>query len=140
MRPLATARRITIDEDVAQGARVLVVPGFESVVRNLVDNAIKYSPPGGVVSVRLAVGEKIVLQVADTGGGIPSEVRDRIFRKFDRLGAEGGKIEGQGLGLSIVSSLVSFSGGTVAVGDRPDGKSGAVFTVELPAGKAPAPA
>lgn len=140
MRPLAAARRITIEEDVAQGARALVVPGFESVVRNLVDNAIKYSAPGGVVSVRLAGGEKIVMEVSDTGGGIPMEVRDRLFRKFDRLGAEGGKVEGQGLGLSIVSSLVAFSGGKVTVGDRTDGKSGAVFTVELPVGKAPAPA
>jgi signal transduction histidine kinase len=123
---------------VAEGVLTRTAPGFDSVPRNLLDNAIKYSPPGGRITVALsAEGDRARLTVSDTGEGIPPEKVDRLFRKFERLGAEKGAQEGHGLGLSIVAKLVELSAGTVHVEDRTDGRPGAVFRVEVPLAQAP---
>jgi signal transduction histidine kinase len=72
------------------------------------------------------------LTVEDTGSGIAPEKRELLFRKFERLGAEKGPIEGQGLGLSIAAKLVELSGGRISVADRADGRPGTQFLVEIP--------
>jgi signal transduction histidine kinase len=129
-----------MEASIQPDVRARVLPGFESVVQNLLDNAIKYTPGGGTVGVRLFTdGSHVGIEVWDTGPGIPPDKREKLFRKFERLGVEGGLTEGHGLGLSIVSKMVELAGGTVSVGDRDDGQPGAVFTVELPSSAVPVP-
>ncbi len=142
LRPLAQAKQISVKVERPEGVRVPLIPGFESVISNLLSNAIKYTPPGGEITVHLAALEGAVrLEVADTGPGIPKEARARLFRKFERLSLEQ-SVGSQGLGLSIASAIVGLTGGTISVLDRPDGRSGTVFRVDIPAGSPvePAPA
>jgi signal transduction histidine kinase len=110
----------------------------EQVVSNLVGNALKYTPPGGAVAIRVyADADAAVLQVQDTGAGIPPNVVDRMFdlfvqgeRTIDR--AQGGL----GVGLTLVRALVEMHGGTVrGTSDGPD--RGSTFTVRLPRTTAP---
>jgi signal transduction histidine kinase len=108
---------------------------LKQVIINLLDNAIKYTPPGG--SVRLSVKEtetKAVLEVADTGIGIPQKELPHIFERFFRVDkARSRELGGAGLGLSIVKSICTAHGGTVLV-ESVEGQ-GSRFKVELP--KAP---
>jgi signal transduction histidine kinase len=98
-----------------------------SVVSNLVANAIRHAPPGGVVRCSLETGPgKLILEVADDGPGVPADQRETIFERYRR----GSRSAGTGLGLAIVGEIASLHGGAVAVGDAPEG--GALFTVELP--------
>ena len=100
------------------------------VLVNLVDNAVKFSPSGGTVSV---AGQKrsgaIELRVRDEGVGIPEEERERIFRKFYR-GSSSVLSGGTGLGLFISRGLVTAMGGRIWV-DSVEGE-GSAFTLELP--------
>lgn len=86
------------------------------LVRNLVDNALRYTPDGGRIRIDIRGDhEDAVVTVEDSGPGIPPEARDRVFDRFHReLGA---KATGSGLGLSIVRSVVARHGGTVALRD-----------------------
>jgi len=98
------------------------------VVSNLLENAIRVSPPGEAVTIAVGPGE---LSVADRGGGIPETEIPRAFERFHlRARAGGGSSEGAGLGLAIVRELSEAMGGGAAVENRPDG--GARFTVRLP--------
>jgi signal transduction histidine kinase len=98
-----------------------------SVVSNLVANAIRHAPAGGVVRCSLATAPgRLILQVADDGPGVAAEQRATIFERYRR----GARSAGTGLGLAIVGDIVGLHGGSVAVGDAPEG--GALFTVELP--------
>lgn len=107
-------------------------PMLERAVRNLVDNADKFSPPGARVEVSLVVGDDVVLAVADHGPGVPAEDRDRVFDRFYRSAATR-TLPGSGLGLAIVADVAAAHGGRVTVGGREDGGTGAVFTLALPA-------
>jgi signal transduction histidine kinase len=101
------------------------------VLDQLMENAVKFSPDGGVVRVegrRRADGVEI--SVADEGVGIPSSQRERIFTKFSRVG-DGTQATGTGLGLFIAQGLVSAMGGRIRV-DSEEGR-GSRFTFELPA-------
>jgi len=96
---------------------------------NLVHNAIPETPVGGSVTVVGSLGPEaktVVIRVADTGGGMPPEIRDRLFTK----GAISGKPGGTGLGTRIVKDVVVAHGGTITV-DSEQGK-GTTFTMELP--------
>ncbi len=106
---------------------------LKQVVVNLVDNAINYTPAGGSVSVSVATSTSghAVLEVADTGIGVPSEALPQIFDRFFRADpARSRQLGGAGLGLAIVKSICVAHGGTVTVRSA-DGE-GAVFRVELP--------
>ncbi len=102
-----------------------------SVVYNLLDNALKYSPGQPEIAVRLfSEGNEIKLEVADRGIGIPLEHRERVFEKFYRIPTGNlHNVKGYGLGLSYVASVVEKHGGRVAVGDGEMG--GSVFIVAL---------
>ncbi len=104
------------------------------VVRNLVDNAVSFSPDTGLVVVTVVhAGDRVLLRVDDTGPGIAPENREDIFRRFytERpAGEEFGRHSG--LGLAIVRTIVEAHDGSIEVGDREDGP-GARFTVSLPA-------
>ena len=100
--------------------------GLERAVTNLLDNAVKWSPPDSTIRVRLT-GNRLV--VADSGPGIPEADLPYVFDRFFR-GATGRDTHGTGLGLSIVAKTVEDHGGTVRAGRSADG--GAEFTVQLP--------
>ena len=97
---------------------------------NLIDNAVKYSPSGGVVEVVAAMRNGCVrVEVADEGPGIAPEDRTLIFEKFGR--AHGGQTKpGSGLGLFIARSIAEAHGGSLDVQSEPG--SGAAFTFRLP--------
>jgi signal transduction histidine kinase len=103
------------------------------LIRNLVENAIQYTRPGGQIDVSvLGDGREAALIVADTGIGIPSRERDRVFERFYRVDrARSRDTGGTGLGLSIVKHVAENHGGTVTVNSQL-GK-GSTFTIKLPA-------
>ncbi len=106
------------------------------LVRNLVDNAIRYTKPGGRVDVRLDAGDgEVVLTVTDTGVGIPTRDLPRIFERFYRVDrARSRETGGTGLGLSIVKHVVENHGGSVGVTSELG--RGTTFLVRLPAASA----
>lgn len=99
------------------------------LVYNLVENAIKYNTPGGTVTVGADRQDKhIRLTVADTGTGIPEELKERVFEPFFRLDKSRSRaLGGVGLGLALVREIVSVHGGSISVKDNPDG--GTTFEV-----------
>jgi len=137
MRLLAVEKRVDLRFD---GSEALHVKGdpirLKQVVVNLVDNAIKYTPAGGSIRVSsFLVDAKAVLEVADTGSGIPQEALTHIFDRFYRVDkARSRQLGGTGLGLAIVKSICVAFGGTVTA--QANG-SGTTFRVELPLEPAP---
>jgi PAS domain S-box-containing protein len=107
---------------------------LRQVLVNLVDNAIKYSPEGGEVEIRVgAENGQCRIEVADHGLGIPSSERERIFEKFYRLDPQlAGGVGGSGLGLYICRELVERMNGNLDVDSEPG--EGSRFTVALPVG------
>ena len=110
------------------GDRSQLVSGFS----NLVDNAIKYSEPGGIVSVSSSiVGEEVVVAITDYGIGISKQHQDRIFERFYRVDkARSRATGGTGLGLSIVRHIVLEHGGTIEIVSEEG--VGSTFTIRLP--------
>ena len=102
------------------------------VVYNIMDNAIKYTPEGGLIRVRLIrSGRDAILSITDNGPGIPKEDQPHIFDRFYRVDkARSRDTGGTGLGLSIVNQLVLMHGGSVSV--QSEEGHGSTFTVELP--------
>jgi PAS domain S-box-containing protein len=102
------------------------------VVSNLVDNALKYTPPGGQVRVEArAEAGQVLFDVCDNGPGIPLEAQPYVFERFYRLPSQPDDVKGTGLGLTIVKSIVEQHGGRVWVTSQPG--HGSTFTVSLPA-------
>jgi heavy metal sensor kinase len=108
---------------------------IERLLSNLISNAVKYTPENGSVSVRCGASAPvgwIVLEVKDTGVGIPAENLPHIFDRFYRVrNPETNKIQGLGLGLSFVAWIVDAHGGKIDVNSTPG--SGTTFSVHLPA-------
>jgi PAS domain S-box-containing protein len=102
----------------------------EQVLRNLLDNAIRYSPNGGLIELTVAVGDDdLTITVRDHGIGIPSEHLSRVFDRFHRA-HQGGNVAGLGLGLYISRDIVQRHGGRIEVESPADG--GTRFVVQLP--------
>jgi PAS domain S-box-containing protein len=109
---------------------------LQQVVLNLVTNAIQAmaGTGGGTLALTTrADGPRVILEVADTGPGIPANLRARVFEPFFTTKPEG---EGTGLGLSVSYGIVTAHGGTITLVDAADGSSGARFLVTLPAADA----
>ena len=102
------------------------------MIRNLVQNAVQYTKPGGRIDVRVAAEEgEAVLTISDSGIGIPARDQRRVFERFYRVDrARSRETGGTGLGLSIVKHVVENQGGTIAV--RSELGEGSTFTVRLP--------
>ncbi|WP_228718217.1 sensor histidine kinase [Kitasatospora acidiphila] len=109
---------------------------LERAVMNLLDNAVKYSPPAGAIEVTLHHGR---LTVRDHGPGIPEDELQYVFDRFWRSPSSR-QLPGSGLGLSIVAQTVEDSGGRVTLGPAPDGGPGAFAVVTLPGAPEPPPA
>ena len=104
------------------------------VIANLLDNAAKYGDGATRVELRKD-GDDVLIAVEDEGPGVPVEDRESIFYRFNR-GSRAGRrmdVDGVGLGLSLVAEHVRLHGGSVWVEDRPNGREGARFVIELPA-------
>ncbi len=100
-------------------------------LRNLLENAAKYAPPGSTVAVRaFAAHGELVVEVADCGPGVPAAERRSIFQPFVRGSTVGPDTPGSGLGLALVAAAARTHDGRIDVADRPGG--GAVFTLRLP--------
>jgi two-component system sensor histidine kinase SenX3 len=107
---------------------------LELMVRNLLDNAVRYTPPGGNVRVALARDQGVArFEVEDTGIGIPLGAQSRVFERFFRVDADRARASGgTGLGLSIVKHVAEAHGGSVSVTSNLD--EGSTFSVLLPLG------
>ncbi len=136
MRRVARKKEITLQWKRFGKAAQYTVRGDEtqltSMFTNLIDNAVKYTPPGGRVEV---IGgsedSEIVIRIADTGIGIPEGKLSRIFERFYRVDRARSKATGgTGLGLSIVRHVAENHGGRVTVESAPG--EGSTFTVHLP--------
>jgi signal transduction histidine kinase len=105
--------------------------GVTSMIQNLLENAVKYSPEGNPVNLRLEQhGPKLKIVVADQGYGIPDAEKDSVFEKFYRIGnEETRKAIGTGLGLYIVKQVVHAHGGRISLTDNKP--QGTVFMLEL---------
>ncbi len=117
---------ITIDTQIDEDVPLLHIHGalIEQALFNLLDNAVRFSPPAGRVAVHVCSGDgQVELRVNDEGPGIPASERERVFdmfytvRKGDR-----GSMPGTGLGLAICRGMAGAHGGTVVATDGPDGK------------------
>jgi two-component system OmpR family sensor kinase len=124
--PYAEQRDIDMGLEATAGVVVSASPEtLRLVLKNALDNAVNYTGEQGQITIRLAVeGEDAVIEVVDTGPGIPPEERARVFEPFYRM--EGATGVGSGLGLAIAQDAATRLGGTVSLHDRPFGP-GLVF-------------
>jgi PAS domain S-box-containing protein len=128
MVPLAEKSKVVIEMDCASDVPPLRSGILHQVVLNLIKNAIEAMPKGGRVDVRARrLPDAVILEVADTGPGIPPEAMSKLFEPFYSLKPAG---HGTGLGLVICKDLMEKQGGTILAANRPEG--GAVFTVRIP--------
>ena len=133
--PLLDAHGNRLEIAVGQDARLACErDAVNRVIRNLVENAIKYGPKGQTIRVCIARGEKdtALITVDDEGPGIPRDEWTRIWQPYYRLDRDrNASMGGSGLGLAVVADLTRVLGGRAWVGDAPN--KGARFTIELPA-------
>jgi signal transduction histidine kinase len=138
VQPLAAQRHITVSPmDIDPAMQVLADrQRLNQVILNLLSNAIKYNREGGTVRVRAQrAGDRIRIDVTDTGAGIPADRLALLFTPFERLGADRLGIEGTGLGLALSKHLVQAMHGTLAASSVVD--TGTTFHLDLPATSAP---
>ena len=130
-QPLAEDRDIRIDIEAPESAPVLGdLKKLQRVFSNLVDNALKYTPTGGLVNIAIEETAKdTIVIVKDTGSGIPEKDLPHIFDRFFR-GEQSRSTPGNGLGLSLAQAFVLIHGGTITAANTSD--QGPKFTVILP--------
>lgn len=131
LQPLATQRGTSLSLTGAVDATPAIDgPRVAQVLSNLLSNALKFTPPGGHVSLKACLdGDMLMTEVQDDGPGIAPEDRARLFVPFGRLDHEA---SGTGLGLSICQAIVQAHGGAIGQQDAPGG--GALFWFKLPPG------
>jgi two-component system phosphate regulon sensor histidine kinase PhoR len=130
---MAAQKQQTIEVDVAPRAANLVTDAakLHDIARNLIENAVNYTPDGGAIEVKAERSNGLFqLTVADTGHGIAPDDLPRVFERFYRVDKSRTGPGGTGLGLSIVKHLAQVLGGEVTASNQPGG--GALFTVTLP--------
>ena len=133
LTPLAQKKNIQLRKDIGDELPMLQADEgkIESVVTNLVNNAIKFTPGHGHVAICIEVTDgEMVIRVSDTGMGVPKEALSKIFDRFYRVNRPGKQIQGTGLGLSIVNKIVTMHNGRIEVESEMD--QGTTFTVFLP--------
>ncbi|MHA1536658.1 MAG: ATP-binding protein [Alphaproteobacteria bacterium] len=141
-REWARQQKVTLEVDVAGdlGPVALDEHRLKHALFNLVNNAIKFTPVGGRVALRVSrVGEQVHFVVADTGIGISEGERERVFDKFVRGRDADGRQVGFGLGLSLVKSLIELHGGSVSIRSAEGGGTIVTCTLPSPAGQYAAP-
>jgi CheY-like chemotaxis protein len=140
-RPLITARNHTLTVVLPDAPLLLDADPtrLTQIITNLMDNAAKYTDPGGAIEVSARrEGDDIVLAVRDTGIGIPHDMQARVFELFTQVDVPIARsLGGLGLGLSLVRSLAELHGGSATVTSDGPGR-GSTFTIRLPVGTAEA--
>lgn len=135
VRPALEAKDIRVETHYQDGLKVIAgdADRLQQVVWNLLSNASKFTPAGGVVAVRVNQDQTYVeIEVSDTGPGIAPEFLPHVFERFRQADGSTTRTHGGlGLGLAIVRHLVELHGGAIGAENRPSG-SGAIFTVKLP--------
>ena len=137
--PIAEAKAIDVGVSGDADACVVITPfDLATLIKNLVDNAIRYTQPSGRIDVLIEVGaETVCVAIEDNGPGISPEERDRVFDPFYRvLGNEG---MGSGLGLSIVRTIADRYGVSVVLGDATHADHGVCVSLIFPKGEPTAP-
>lgn len=134
MRPLAAERSSELISPRREDTEYYVLSDrqrLKQVLLNLLTNAVKYTPPGGRVTVSCtsSENEQIRITVSDNGPGIPIEKLSRLFTPFDRLGAEQSDVEGTGLGLALCQRLLQAMRGVIGVNSSVG--EGSSFWIEL---------
>lgn len=133
-QPAAEDREISLTVQIEKQPFFVIgnVNSLQRLLANLLDNAVKFTPAGGRITITLFSENKCaVLSVADNGPGIPQKDRERIFDRFYR-GDDSRSISGNGLGLALVKSIAEKHNGSATVNS--DGKNGSCFVVTLKAG------
>lgn len=131
--------RIAFARPRAASAIIMAEPArLARAIDNLIDNAVSFSPPGGLVEVAVAaVGDDIRVRIDDEGPGVPEASREAIFNRFVSVRPESDDFgRHSGLGLAIARAIVKGHDGEIDVADRDDAPSGARFTIRLPAAPA----
>jgi len=121
--PLAADKNVTIDVNLrgplsVRGDRDLLFQAFA----NLIDNAIKYTPSDGVIGLNAVLSNStVIVEVADSGGGIPAAEREKVFQRFYRVETSRGEQPGNGLGLSLVRAVINLHSGAITLADANPG-------------------
>jgi len=128
--PISEARNIDLGLDEVVPLSLITVPEtLRLILRNALENAIKYAPDGSEVTLRLdSKTDGDVIEIVDNGPGVPASERERVFDPFYRIPGTAG--EGSGLGLSIAREAASSLGGTVSLHERTEG-GGSIFRFQL---------
>lgn len=137
LRPLATERRVRLINPLDDGEVFVTADRqrLKQVLLNLLSNAIKYNRQDGEVRIALQAtatriaDNQVTIEISDTGIGLPPDKVERLFRPFDRLGAEQTTVEGTGLGLALSKRLVELMNGTIGVRSEPG--VGSTFSISL---------
>jgi two-component system OmpR family sensor kinase len=126
----ADARAIDLGLETSDAATVCMDPeDFRVLLNNLVDNALRHTPAGSRVDIRVRLaGQRVTLTVSDNGPGIEETQRGRVLERFVRLNPQ--DATGSGLGLAIVARIAEHYGGQIELGESPGG--GLAVTVHLP--------
>ncbi len=143
LSPLAQELEVTLTTDIGDETPALDTDSdkIERVLQNLVDNALKFCPSNGKVTIRAhqpqadADGERFVrIDVTDSGPGIPDEYKTRLFDRYAQMKGRRGKRRGSGLGLTFCRMVVEAHGGRIWIEDNPGG--GSIFAFTLPVAEA----
>jgi two-component system sensor histidine kinase KdpD len=137
LRNLAAGHRLTVRAPDDLPPLEFDFVEIDEVLTNLIENAIKYTPPGSEVTISVrSAGHEIEVEVADDGPGIPADALPRLFDAFYRAPTAGPRPQGSGLGLAVAKGLVQAHGGRIRGENRPEGGARFVFSlpVALPAG------
>jgi len=141
LEPLADSKSIRLKSNIPDELPELQADEsrIQSVIMNLLDNAIKFAPQKGQVSINVQCrGQELAISVSDTGLGIPKEALVKVFDRFYRVHRPGKQIRGTGLGLAIVKKIVMMHGGRIELDSELN--HGSTFTVILPLAAQPAEA
>ncbi|MDF2722605.1 MAG: hypothetical protein K0Q59_2280 [Paenibacillus sp.] len=131
--PLWSGKRLELELDLPPVQIVADEDSLNQVWMNLLHNAIKFTPSGGKIGIRLTTDERqVIVAVSDTGIGIAPEEQPHIFRRFYKTDAsrQSGDGSGNGLGLAIVKKIVDMHGGSIVISSQKN--EGAIFVVYLP--------
>jgi signal transduction histidine kinase len=131
MHPVAAGKGVSLRSKAQQSIIIRGDAGrLRQVIGNLLSNAVKFTPAGGLVEISLVLaGSFAVVEVSDTGEGIPSNFLPYVFERLSQATAK--RFAGLGLGLAIVKHIVELHGGSIAAASQGQGK-GATFTIRIP--------
>lgn len=125
--------RVVVECDAPKCAVMGVPLRLERIADNLLDNAVSFSPSGGIVEVHITKADgRVITSVCDQGPGIAESEREKVFRRFHSDRPEASFGNHSGLGLNIARSIAEAHDGTLFVQDRPDGEAGACLVLDLP--------